>query len=237
MQILSRPIDIARIWPYFAALLVIAVLAFWPSYFGNSLLTQAVYTHFHAIAATVWMAMLIIQPWLIRKDHYTLHRKIGLASYAVAPVLMLSFLLLANYRIRNATPENYQIQTFILYLQVFLAVLFALSYILAIVYRHRTEIHARFMVCTGLTLIDPIFARILLFTMPFPIEYHQFVTFGLTDLAFLALIFAERKNLAGRWVFPLMLGVFVLLQVPAFFVMGSPTWQAFADWFRSIPLT
>lgn len=237
MQILSRPVDIARIWPYFALLLVIAILAFWPSYFGNGLLSQAGYTHFHAIAATVWMAMLIVQPWLIRKDNYTLHRKIGKASFVVAPVLMLSFVLLANYRIRIATPENYQIQTFILYLQVFLAVLFGICYILAIIYRDRTEIHARFMVCTGLTLIDPIFARILLFTMPVPIQYHQFITFGLTDLLFLVLIYSERKNTVGRWVFPLMLGVFVLLQIPAFFAMGSPTWQAFAEWFRSIPLT
>lgn len=237
MKILSRPIEIARIWPYFVILLVIAVLAFWPSYFGAGLLSQVGYTHFHAISATVWMAMLIVQPWLIRKDQYTLHRRIGLASYVVAPVLIVSVILLANYRIRIATAENYQIQTYILYLQVFLAILFALSYILAMVYRNRSEIHARFMVCTGLTLIDPIFARILIFTMPVPIEYHQFITFGLTDLVFLVLIFAERKNLAGRWVFPLMLGVFILLQVPAFFAMGSPTWQAFAEWFRSIPLT
>lgn len=237
MQILSRPVEIARIWPFFLALLVIAILAFWPSYFGAGLLSQVGYTHFHAVVATIWMGMLIVQPWLIRKDNYTLHRRIGKASYVVAPVMTTSFVLLANYRIRIATAENYQIQTFILYLQVFLAVLFALSYILAVVYRDRTEIHARFMVCTGLTLIDPVFARILLFTMPVPIEYHQFLTFGLTDILFLILIFSERKNRVGRWVFPAMLVVFVALQIPAFFVMNSPTWQAFAAWFRSIPLT
>jgi hypothetical protein len=182
------------------------------------------------------MIMQIAQPWLIRTDRYTLHSAIGKASYVVVPILLLSMLLLANYKIRTTTPENFAIQTFILYLQIFLTVLFALSFILAIIYREKTEIHARFMVCTGLTLIDPIFARILLFTMPVPIEYHQFITFGLTDLVFLILIFAERKNRTGRWVFPMMLGVFVLLQIPAFFVMDSPAWQAFAVWFRSIPL-
>ena len=237
MQILSRPIEIARIWPYFAVLLVIALLAFWPSYLGAGLISQVSYTHFHAITAIVWMGMLIIQPWLIRRDQYTLHRKIGAASYFVVPVILIAMLLLANYRLRIATPENYQIQTYIFYLQVFLAILFALSYLLAMVYRDRSEIHARFMVCTGLTLIDPIFARILIFTMPVPIQYHQFITFGLTDLVFLILIFAERKNKAGRWVFPLMLAVFLLLQIPAFLITGTPAWQAFAEWFRSVPLT
>lgn len=237
MQILSRPVEISRIWSFFVALLIIAVAAFWPSYLGAGLLSTASYTHFHAITATLWMLMLIAQPWLIRTDRYTIHSAVGKASYVVAPLVLLSMFLLANYKIRSATPENYPIQTFILYLQIFLAVLYAISYILTIVYRNKTEIHARFMVCTGLTLIDPIFARILIFTMPVPIEYHQFITFGLTDLVFLILIFAERKNRAGRWVFPMMLGVFVLLQIPAFFAMNSPSWQAFAVWFRSLPLT
>ena len=237
MQILSRPIEVARLWPWFAALLFIAVLAFWPSYFGAGLLSTVSYIHFHAFTAAVWMVMLIVQPWLIRTERYTLHASVGKTSYVLFPLILLSMVLLANFRIRTATPENYLIQTFILYLQVFLTVLFAVSYILAIVFRNRTEIHARFMITTGLTLIDPIFARILLFTMPVPIEYHQFLTFGLTDLLFLILIFAERKNRAGRWVFPTMLGVFVVLQIPAFFVMNLPAWQAFAAWFRSLPLT
>lgn len=234
MQILSRTVDIAGIWPLFAALTIIALGAFWPTYLGAGLLSQAGYTHFHAITALVWMGMLIVQPWLIGNGQYGLHRKIGFASYLVVPLVLISMLLLANYRLRLATPENYQIQTFVLYLQLFLAVLFALSYTLAIVFRRQADIHGRFMVCTGLTLIDPIFARILPFSI---IEYHQVITFALTDLVFLVLIFSERKNISGRWVFPLMLGVFLILQVTAFFVNELPAWQGFAEWFRSIPLT
>lgn len=237
MKSLSKPIDISRIWPLFIALLVIAFLAFWPSYFGAGILSASGYIHFHAITATLWMALLIVQPWLIRSYRYSAHKVIGKASYAFFPIVLAGMVLLANHRIRIATPENYPIQSYILYLQIFLALLFGISYMFAIAFRRQTEIHARFMICTGLTLIDPIFARILIFAMPVPIEYHQFITYAITDLVFLILIFAERRSPSGRWVFPTMLGMFLLLQVPTFFVMNSPTWQAFTEWFRSIPLT
>ncbi len=237
MQSLSTPIDVSRLWPLFVVLLVVAFLAFWPSYFGAGILSASGYIHFHAITATIWMALLIIQPWLIRTDRYSTHKIIGKASYAFFPVVLAAMILLANHRIRTATPENYAIRSFILYLQIFLTILFAVSYLFAIAFRKQSEVHARFMICTGLTLIDPIFARILIFTMPVPIEYHQFITYAITDCVFLILIIAERHNRSGRWVFPAMLGVFLLFQAPTFFVMNSPTWQAFIEWFRSIPLT
>ncbi len=237
MKSLSKPIDISRTWPLFIALLVIAFLAFWPSYFGSGVFSASGYIHFHAITATLWMGLLIVQPWLIRTYRYSAHKAVGKASYAIFPIVLAAMLLLANHRIRIATPENYAIQSYILYLQIFLAVLFAISYLLAVVFRKQAEVHARFMICTGLTLIDPILARILIFTMPVPIEYHQFITYTITDLVFVILIIAERRNLSGRWVFPTMLGLFVLFQAPTFFVMNSPTWQAFTEWFRSIPLT
>jgi hypothetical protein len=62
-------------------------------------------------------------------------------------------------------------------------------------------------------------------------------TFGLTDLILLALIWRERKRPAGRIVFPAMLVIFVLAQVPVLFATQTPAWQAFASWFAALPLT
>lgn len=230
--------DPADAWLWFAALLVIAALAFWPSYFAPGLASSNPYIHIHALTATVWIAMLIAQPWLIRRSQYDLHRKVGSLSYAIAPIILVSMLLLAHVRLRTAGPEAYQLQTYILYLQIFLAFVFSLSYVLAMIYRKQAEIHARFMVCTGLTLIDPVFARLFYWIHPSSVVYHQWLTFGLTDSVFVMLIIFERRNQRGRWVFPLMLAVFMFLQIPALLMLTEqPLWQAFAAWFRSLPVT
>jgi hypothetical protein len=157
----------------------------------------------------------------------------------LAPLVVVSIVLLAHSRIKGLSGEAYAIQTYILYLQVSLTVLFGLSYVLAIVKRHTVALHARFMVCTAFTLIDPIVIR-LMFWMGSrtPTWNYQWVTFGLTDLVIVALIFLERPSTSGRKVFPIMLAVFVLAQIPALFgLTNTPVWQAFASWFAALPLT
>jgi hypothetical protein len=94
------------------------------------------------------------------------------------------------------------------------------------------------MVCTGLTLIDPVVIRLLLWIERSPGWNYQWLTFGLTDLVLLGLIWMERKESTGREVFPFMLIVFVLSQVPALFGMtGQAWWQNFTAWFAALPLT
>jgi hypothetical protein len=163
---------------------------------------------------------------------------VGAASYLIAPLVIASMLLLANFRIRTIDAENYQIQTYVLFLQLSLGTLFAICYALAIWFRKQADVHARFIVCTALTLIDPIFARLYFTFHPEGLAYQQWVTYGLTDIVFLVLIWFERGNTRARWVFPVMLAVFVLFQVPALFWWTEwPLWRAFARWFSSVPLT
>ena len=238
MQSISRQVDVSQLWPFFAALLVIAFFAFWPTYFSPGLGASVSYVHLHAASATLWMISLILQPWLIRSHRYHLHRTIGRVSFILVPSLLVSMILLANFRIRNVRPEDYAIQTYVLYLQFSLAALFALSYGLAMLNRNKTDVHARFMVCTGLTLIDPVFARLIFWIHPASVEFHQWLTFGLTDVILIILIWRERRNPNARWVFPVMLGVFVVAQVPALLWWTNwAAWQSFAEWFRSVPLT
>jgi hypothetical protein len=120
-----------------------------------------------------------------------------------------------------------------------LTVLFGVSYALAIYKRHTVALHARFMVCTAFTLIDPVVIR-LMFWMGSrtPSWNYQWVTFGLTDLVIVALIVLERRSRTGRWVFPMTLAFFVLAQIPALFgLTNTEPWQAFARWFAALPLT
>jgi len=234
----SRHLDFTRSGPYFAAFLALALLAFWPTYLSIGPASSSFYTHLHAITATAWMVMLIVQPLAIRARRLQWHRLLGRVSYVLGPLVLGSMVLLAHNRIRLAASEAYAIQTYVLYLQVSLAVVFALSYALAIATRRRMAFHARFMVGTGLTLIDPVVIRLMFWADPTPTWNYQWFTFGLTDAVLVTLIWLERDARAGRRVFPAMLIVFVLAQLPALLLWtDGPAWQAFARWFSSLPLT
>lgn len=234
----TRPLNFLRSGPYFAGLLLLALIAYWPTYFSR-LLSADHYTHFHASLAALWILTLAAQPTLIRMKRLALHRLLGALSYVLAPLIVVSIVLLAHSRIKGLSGEAYAIQTYILYLQVSLTVLFGLSYALAIYKRHVVALHARFMVCTAFTLIDPVVIR-LMFWMGSrtPTWNYQWVTFSLTDLVIVTLIFLERRGKSGRKVFPIMLVVFVLAQAVALFgLTNTPLWQAFARWFAALPLT
>jgi hypothetical protein len=230
---MAPALDLMRSWKYFAAFFALALIAFWPSYLSQPA-SFAPYTHLHAAAASIWMILLIAQSWAIGARKVPLHRLLGKLSYVFAPLLVVSVLLLAHSRIQGISGEAYAVQTYILYLQISLATLFALSYGLAIWNRRSVARHSRFMVCTALTLVDPVVVRILFWLFPGQ-TWYQWLTFGLTDLVFLILIWLERSNRAGRGVFPSMLGLFVLAQLPALLGLTfSPLWQAFAHWFASL---
>jgi hypothetical protein len=230
-------LDPAKSGPFFAAMLLIALISFWPSYLSQ-MGAQSAYTHLHAFLATCWILMLIAQPMLIRGRRRDWHRAFGRISYGLAPAILVSMILLAHSRIANVPAEAWPIRTYILWLQISLILVFALSYALAVVTRKDQAVHARFMICTAFTLIDPILIRLCFWIGPHPTWNYQWLTFGVTDLVILALIFSERHAKRARWVFPSMLVVFVLSQLPAVLQWtGASTWQAFARWFQSLPLT
>ena len=224
-------LDLARSWKFFAAFLALAVFAFWPTYWTQTRAT-GFYTHFHAVTAAAWMLLLVLQSWAIGAKRIALHRGSGKASYVLAPLVVLTILLLAHDRIGRAAPgDAYAIQTYILYLQLSLALLFGLCWGLAIWTRKSVARHSRFMTGTALTLVDPVVIRLLFWADPTPAFNYQWITFGLTDLALLVLIWLERNNRAGRGVFPGLLLLFVLAQAPALLgLWEGAAWQGFARW-------
>jgi hypothetical protein len=233
-----RTFHLAASGPFFASLLALAMITFWPTYVSLPPSANSPYTHFHAMVATLWVLLLIAQPMLIRSGRVRTHRALGKVSWGLAPVFVIAVVLLAHNRISGLEGPAFQMQSFILYLQISLTCVFALSYGLAMATRKSMVHHARFMVCTGLTLIDPVVIRLLLWIDRTPDWNYWWLTFGLTDLVLLVLIWLERNARRGRGVFPAMLVVFVVAQIPALFQLtGQAWWQSFARWFVALPLT
>jgi hypothetical protein len=224
-------------WGY-AALLALAALAFWPKYLSQRPAGVDIYTHAHAFVAVVWCLLLVAQPLLVAR-HLEIHRRLGRVSYAIAPAFVIVSLRLANFRARVMDESTFRREAPSLFLPLSASVLFAISYALAIYYRRRTPLHARFMILTGLPMIDPVIGRILFFfgpALPHPLLY-QAITFGVTDLAVVALLFVPPANRRVRLLYGAPAALFPAVHVLWFTFAQTESWLPVAGWFRRLPLT
>lgn len=149
------------------------------------------------------------------------------------PAIVASTLLLVHYRMRHGL--NDELLCFF-GVQLGLLAVLVIAYGMAMAHRRTPPIHARYMVCAALALVDPIVARLLYFFAGATPPLMQVVTFGLVDAILLALIRADLKAGRPARVYPGMLALFVASQLPVFIVPALPAWRAFAEAFAALPL-
>ena len=225
---------------FFVGLFGLALLAFWPQYLAR-LSTGRItgYVHLHAVAMTLWVGLLIVQPFLIARGRRSLHRTLGTLSYGVAPVVVVAGVLLAHAALVRDAAVDPAGAGAMLYLVLVMIAWFAVCYGLAIAYRKTPRLHARFMIGTSLALIDPIAARVAIFyfpTLDHPLRY-QLISWGLTALVLSLLMFIERRQPRDRAVFPVMLVASTVVYGLWFTLAQSPSWLGVARWFHDLPLT
>lgn len=235
IQSVSKKISFDKTGYFILILIPIVILAFWPSYFSiifSDIIAPSFYSHFHGIMMIIWISLLIAQPILIRKKKLRTHRLLGKISYFVGPIVLISMLLITHhYRRLITNPSEITFTTQNLWL---------ISYVMAIIYRHRTSIHARAMIGTAIALLDPILMRFMYYIivpalhLSYPLP--SFIGVGIIFGVLITLIILERKQKDGRWIFPLMLSYFVIAYFIIFFEVKIPP-ASFNRWFNSLPLT
>ena len=223
--------------PAVLALMILAVPAFWPNYLSSPRSLGTVYIHMHAVTATLWFALLIAQPLLIRTRRTAVHRALGYSSLVLAPLVVVSFVLAAHSQLGTRSAEElWPLGRYILYLQISLGLAFGLIWLAGMLKRKDRLVHARLMAATALTFVDPVLARLQ--GLRLDGFNSNMVAFALIDLLLVALIWKDRDAYRGRWVFPAVLGLFVLLQLPVFLgLTDHAAWDAFARWFLGLDLT
>ncbi len=221
-------------WPWILLLLGVAVFGFWKPYFARLGSAQAL-THLHAAAMLAWIGMLVAQPLLMRARRRESHRLLGRASYVVVPLIAVTALALAQARISAAPPQALAFQQTILYLGVSGTVMLLAVWGLGVFHRRDSALHARYMAGTALTLLDPVFARILIFWLPsVPPPLYVWVSYGVIYAILGLLIWRDRHAARGRSAFLVVLGLFVALQVSILTVPGTAVWQRFALWYAAL---
>lgn len=222
-----------------AFLVLASVAAFWTPYFSNPLRIREVYLHAHVVFVALWMSALIAQPLLIHVRRYDLHRAIGRASFALAPAVGLTALLLAHSRFSRMDDGTLANAGYTLYLPLMSITGFLASYALAIAFRRRRAAHAVFMLGTALALIEPIAVRLIFFYTTVGEVHWIYDVIGIVLVAaiLIGLIVGFEDAPGARTALAVLLVLFGMLSAGWFTLARTSAWAALARWFVDLPLT
>ncbi len=172
--------------------LIIVFWGFSKSYFGKLDKTSLPY-HIHGISATLWMIILIIQPYLYRINKLKIHKYLGWSTLVLVPTIILGGFEMMKLMIQNQ--ENYPPN--IVYRLAFIDAVtllgFIIIYLLALFYRKNLKLHARFMVCTIFGPLNPALTRIF-FSLGLAGNFNESLTYSylLIEIVLMLLIWKER---------------------------------------------
>ena len=63
------------------------------------------------------------------------------------------------------------------------------------------------------------------------------LTIGIIYSILIGLMIIERSQKRGRWIFPLILGMYIFVHSLLLFNIKIGVWETFAKWFAGLPLT
>ncbi|MBK8725252.1 MAG: hypothetical protein IPL96_04115 [Holophagaceae bacterium] len=226
---------------FYTALLALAMVAFWPGYLAVPKLQLSGWLHFHAVTGTLWLLLLIVQPWAILSGRRALHRALGRATYLLFPLVLAGFVGLAHASMQGKTPQGQAVDAYFFFVRVVLVTLFTLAWVLGVLHRREPEVHGRYMACTGLALIDPVLHRLAARAMGGADLNYQLLTFGVVATLLVLLIARSWKSIPGRRALAVMLAGYVLGGLPLaldFYKWGRPwtAWKRVAASFAALPL-
>ena len=139
--------------------LVIIAVGFSQSYF-NKLDEMEFPYHLHAVSASLWMILLITQPYLYKIGNIKLHRKLGWISLILVPLLVIGGVIMIKSMINGQAYYPPGSVYKLAFIDVVTLASFVGIYALAIYYRKRLKLHARLMVITIFGPLNPALTRV-----------------------------------------------------------------------------
>lgn len=225
-------------WLFFAVAFALAFAGFWPSFFAALSSTQLPHL-IHGFSATAWMLLPIGQAWLIKTRRRSWHRRVGWASLALAPVVVLSGLrVLQIFTLRNV--EDFQARLFkFVYLDLTGLFLFCVFLGLAIRAARRRDypLHLRLIACTALIPLEAAIERLLVNSVPSLVPNFDVALSGaliFMEVTLVGLIIGEFAWRRIRWPFPFLLAYYFLMHATVTAVAHNQSFQSFAFAFARI---
>ena len=198
---------------------IVVAAGFWVPYLSRVPQFPARVTptvHVHALLLFVWMALLVLQPLLIRSHRAKWHRRLGRLSFVLVPLVVAFAIAVVgkDYRDEIASGMSVAAARDSEYLASGGVVLIVLFYGLAIraVLHGDIGVHLRYMVCSAIVLLPPGLSRALGYGFDVPQVTGQIVSFATIDIVLLGLIAYDYRNALPSRTYAQALAVYALFE-------------------------
>lgn len=148
---------------FFIGIVLISLIGFFNTYFKffPEFDRFPFIIHIHFLAFVSWFFLLIIQPILIKRNQRNLHKKIGKLSYLIAPIILLTIMMLISKQVTRelSTPDNHAAMT--AFVGLIDIITFSTFYIIAMTHTKNLRWHVAFLMASSLVILNPGLSRIL----------------------------------------------------------------------------
>lgn len=215
--------------------LVIVVLGFSSTYF-NRLSHFSLPYHLHGISATLWMILLIVQPYLFKKGKLKTHRYLGWTSLLLVPIIVFCGVIMMRLMIQGQ--ENYppNLVYKLAFIDAWTLSGFVILYVLALYFRKKLMLHSRFMVATIFGPLLPALTRMFLFTFAITSNFDQALTYSYLSIELvLVIIIWKERNIREMKLTYLPFLIFIVIQHSLMYDSDNWIWwkmlmDSFADY-------
>lgn len=207
-----------------ALMALIAIVGFWPKYFGPLVfgtLVQPLLIHIHATVFTGWLVLFVLQAYFAATKRIHLHLALGKAGIWYGLLLIVVGLTTGVIR-SSASPPGRAEALLLAIIEDML--MFAGFFSVAIWYRKKPKVHRPAMVVAATSLLVAAVARMTFL----PAGPGRLAIWSLPILIAMAIEFRYTRKVHP--VYLIGLGVFVVRAYNGAFIAPSAAWGSFAHW-------
>lgn len=219
----------------FIVILGVVVLGFFKTYFGlfPSFNNVTLIQHIHGMLFTLWFVLLIIQPMLIRYGKYQAHRAIGKFTYVLVPCIIISIHFIAREAYLNAIAAHAPKHGILagMYFPTYQIFDFFVLYLLAIINKHRTPYHMRYIIATSLAIAGAGLRRVFTHVMGLDGGEAVLLGFLVPDLLLAGLIIYDKIKGNNSRAYIISFFILAISHYSFYFLPDSALWQSVSSYF------
>lgn len=185
--------------------------------------------HVHGLLFMAWIAMVLLQPMLIRQRRSDLHRKLGLIALPLAVAMAISGLGVGTFAVSRDLAAGVGDIAYSQLIGVVAAMIIFVLYVsIAAASRKKPDWHKRMMLLATITVLWPAWFR---FRHLLPFVPHPDIILGVVVSDSLVLVAMVRDRLKFGQIHPayLIFGLLLIAEhVGEIFLFDTPIWRTVA---------
>lgn len=216
--------------------LLIVLTGFSKTYFfsiGNFTLPY----HIHGVSATLWMLLLIVQPYLYNKGLLKTHKILGRTSLLLVPLIIIGGVMMMRLMIQGQANYPPNAVYMLAFIDVCTLFGFLVLYILALYFRKNLMLHSRFMVSTIFGPLVPAMTRIFIIILGVASSFEQGINYSFLIIEFvlLVIIYKERKTNAVKYTYVPVLLFIIFQHILMYYINDWTWWHNIMNQFANYP--